>query len=68
MGILKKDPLKIVAYKTYGHLNHLYLKGRALEDENIDLTKEGWLNLLVNSYKQFETDEIGHSDLVLEIN
>lgn len=66
--MFKKDPLKIVSYKTYGHLHHLYLKGRALEDENIDLTKEGWLNLIVNSYKQFETDEIGHSDLVLELD
>lgn len=68
MRWLKKDPIEIIAFLSYGTTHHLYLKGRALEDENIDLSKEGWFNLLVNSYKQFETDEIRYSDLVLEIS
>ena len=67
MGIFKKDPLQIIPFRTYGTDGHLYLKGRALEDEDIDLSQKGWFNLLVNSWKQFETDEIRHCDLQLEV-
>ena len=56
--MLKKDPLQIIPFNTYGAKSHLYLKGRALEDEDIDLDKKGWFNLFVNSWKRFETDEI----------
>lgn len=63
MGWLKKDPLQIIPFNTYGTKSHLYLKGRALEDEDIDLDKKGWFNLLLNSWKRFETDEIRHTPL-----
>ncbi|MDB9720678.1 DUF2183 domain-containing protein [Winogradskyella sp.] len=63
MGWLKKDPLQIVAFNTYGTAKHLYLKGRALEDEDIDLEKKGWFSLVVNSWKRFETDEIRNTPL-----
>ncbi|GGI55809.1 App1 family protein [Winogradskyella haliclonae] len=64
--MLKKDPLQIIPFLTYGTKNHLYLRGRALEDEDIDLSKKGWFNLLVNSWKRFETDEIRNA--VIQIN
>ena len=67
MGIIKRDPLQIITFRTYGTNEHLYLKGRALEDEDIDLSQKGWFNLLVNSWKQFETDEIRHCDLKLQV-
>jgi len=63
--MFKKDPLQIIPFRTYGTLNKLYLKGRALEDEGIDLDKKGWINLLINSWKQFETDEIRDCELKL---
>ncbi|WP_299117676.1 App1 family protein [uncultured Winogradskyella sp.] len=64
--MLKKDPLQIIPFLTYGTKDHLYLRGRALEDEDIDLSKKGWFNLLVNSWKRFETDEIRNT--VIQIN
>jgi phosphatidate phosphatase APP1 len=63
--MFKKDPLQIISFYTYGTKSHLYLKGRALEDEDIDLEKKGWLSLLVNSWKRFETDEIRNTPLRL---
>lgn len=67
MGIFRKDPIKIITFRSYGTFNHLYLKGRALEDENIDLSKKGFFNLLWNTYKRFETDLITDAPLVLTL-
>lgn len=63
--MFKKDPLQIIPFLTYGTNTHLYLRGRALEDEDIDLSKKGWFDLLVNSWKRFESDEIRHTNLEL---
>lgn len=64
---LKKDPLQIIPFKTYGTSTRLYIKGRALEDEDIDLEKKGWFSLLVNSWKRFETDEIRNTSLTVKL-
>ncbi|ARV09372.1 hypothetical protein BTO05_06860 [Winogradskyella sp. PC-19] len=66
--MLKKDPLQIIPFLTYGTKTHLYLRGRALEDEDIDLSKKGWFSLLVNSWKRFETDEIRNSAIQINIS
>jgi len=63
----KKDPLLIIPFRTYGTSNHIYLKGRAIEDEGIDLNKKNWLNVLVNSWKRFETDEIRKTNLIFKL-
>lgn len=65
MGLFKKDPIQITTFRSYGTYNHLYVKGRALEDENIDLSKKGFFNLLWNAYKRFETDLIKDAQLIL---
>ncbi|WP_411895786.1 App1 family protein [Winogradskyella sp. A2] len=67
MSWFKKDPLQIIPFYTYGTTEHLYLKGRALEDEDIDLEKKDWFSLLLNSWKRFETDEIRKTPLVVSI-
>jgi phosphatidate phosphatase APP1 len=61
----KKDPLQIIPFKTYGTSKYLYLRGRALEDEDIDLGKKSWFNLLINSWKRFESDEIKNTPLTI---
>ncbi|MBT0607549.1 DUF2183 domain-containing protein [Aequorivita echinoideorum] len=61
--MFKKDPLQIITFRSYGTSNHLYIKGRALEDENIDLSKKGFFTLLWNTYKRFETDLIKNTPL-----
>ncbi|WP_073084771.1 App1 family protein [Winogradskyella jejuensis] len=65
--MLKRDPLQIIPFLTYGTSKHLYLRGRALEDEDIDLSKKGWFNLLVNSWKRFETDEIRNTAIQISV-
>lgn len=63
MGIFKKEKLQIINFQSYGTTNRLYVRGRALEDENIDLDQKGIFNLVRNTWKRFETDEIKSSDL-----
>jgi len=58
-----EDKLQIIAFKSYGTDTHFYAKGRALEDEAIDLSKKGVFSLLYNSFKRFETDEVKHAQV-----
>ena len=67
MGWFKKDPLQIIVFQSYGTDSHLYIRGRALEDESIDLEGKHPIRLLINAYKRFETDEIRHADLLLKL-
>lgn len=61
------DPLQIVAFQSYGTENRLHIRGRALEDETIDLAQKGILKLLLNSWKRFETDEVSHAPLTIRL-
>ena len=66
MGWLGRiDPLQIVAFASYGTARKFYARGRALEDEAIDLAQKGTVPLLLNSWKRFETDEIRDAQLEL---
>lgn len=65
MALFKKDPIHIIPFRSYGTPNHLYAKGRALEDENIDLTQKGFLPMLQIAYKRFWTDLIKNRPLIL---
>jgi len=64
---LKKDPLQIIAFQSYGTDSHFYARGRALEDESIDLEANNTWQLIVNSWKRFGTDEIKHVGLDLKL-
>lgn len=68
MSWFSKDPLQIITFKTYGTMQLLYLRGRALEDEDIDLDKKGWFNLLINSWKRFGSDEVRNTLLSIIID
>ncbi|GAA4799637.1 App1 family protein [Litoribaculum gwangyangense] len=65
--MFKKDPLQIITFQTYGTSNHLYLRGRAIEDESIDLEQKGAFKLLFNAWKRFETDEIKHTRIKVKV-
>lgn len=56
--MFKKDPLQIIAFQGYGTDTHFYARGRALEDESIDLENQNTWHLIINTWKRFETDEI----------
>jgi phosphatidate phosphatase APP1 len=64
----KKDKLQIIAFQSYGTDSHFYARGRALEDEEIDLSKKGFFNLLWNSVKRFETDEIRNTGVTVRVS
>jgi phosphatidate phosphatase APP1 len=68
MGLFnKKDRLQIIAFQSYGTETQLYVRGRALEDEHIDLAQKGFLNLLLNSYKRFKVDEIRNTPITITL-
>ena len=67
MRLLKKDSLQIITFQSYGTDSHLYIRGRALEDEEIDLEEASWFSLLINSYKRLESDEIKHATLKVKL-
>tara|TARA_R110002051_G_scaffold320264_1_gene405419 strand:- start:522 stop:1529 length:1008 start_codon:yes stop_codon:yes gene_type:complete len=63
MNIFRKDPLQIITFDAYGTNTHFYLRGRALEDESIDLDSKSWFSLLLNTWKRLETDEAKYANL-----
>jgi len=63
----KKDPLQIIIFHSYGDETHFHCRGRALEDEVIDLSRKSYIGLLINSWKRFETDEIEFADLQIKL-
>lgn len=63
----KKDKLQIIAFNGYGTSHRFYVRGRALEDENIDLGHKGVFKLLINTWKRFETDEIKNTPIRIAI-
>lgn len=65
--MFSKDPLQIIAFQTYGTSDRVYLRGRAIEDENINLEAKGAFKLLFNAWKRFETDEIRNTELQIRI-
>lgn len=67
MGWFKKDPLQVIVFQSYGTNSHLYIRGRAIEDESIDLEGKHPIKLLINAYKRFDTDEISNTTLLLKL-
>ena len=43
------------------------MRGRALEDETINLEQKGLFGLFINSWKRFETDEIKNTSLKIKL-
>ena len=62
-----QDPLQIHGYQTYGTNEHIYLLGRALEDEGVNLEKKGFVNAFKNAYHQFRSDELANAKLKIRL-
>ncbi|MFP4847012.1 App1 family protein [Winogradskyella sp. PE311] len=67
MSWFKKDPLQIIAFQGYGTDSHFYARGRALEDESIDLDAQNLWHLIVNTWKRFESDEIKNTAISIKL-
>lgn len=63
MSLFKKDPLQIITFDAYGTNTHFYLRGRALEDESINLDRRNVFSLIWNMWKRLETDEIKNTEI-----
>lgn len=62
--LFKSDPLILTPYRTYGTKNHLYIIGRALEDEKLKIVEDqSFFKTIKNTYKQLETDEIPDAEI-----
>lgn len=61
------DPLQIVAYRSYGTVDRLYVKGRVLEDKGLSRPsdKDSLLDNLLSMYQRFESDEVPGAKLQL---
>ena len=66
--LFKKDNPLIIPYIGYGNNRQMYLFGRALEDEQIDLARKSLLSIFINSFKRFETDEIPNTTLTIQFS
>ena len=67
MSWFKKDPLQIITFQSYGTDTHFYVRGRALEDESIDLENQSTWHLILNTWKRFETDEIKNVEVNVKL-
>ncbi|MDP5081838.1 MAG: DUF2183 domain-containing protein [Winogradskyella sp.] len=67
MNWFKKDPLQIITFQSYGTDTHFYMRGRALEDETINLEQKGLFALFINSWKRFESDEIKNTKIKIKL-
>ncbi len=65
MSFFSKDPLQIIVFQSYGSDTHFYVRGRALQDENINLEKNNVFSLLRNTWKRFESDEVRNTSLTI---
>ncbi|MBU2939983.1 DUF2183 domain-containing protein [Lacinutrix sp. C3R15] len=67
MSLFTKNPVQIIAFQSYGTDKHFYLRGRALQDESIDLKEQGTFSLLLNSWKRLESDELKHVAITIKL-
>ena len=67
MKLFKKNPAQVIAFQSYGTDTYFYLRGRALQDESIDLDQQGFFSLLSNSWKRLESDELKHVDITVKL-
>ncbi|WP_062056357.1 App1 family protein [Aquimarina longa] len=66
--MFKKKALRINTYLGYGTTSLFRATGRALEDENIDFsTNQHLFKTLRNIYRQFESDELRNTPILLEL-
>jgi phosphatidate phosphatase APP1 len=62
------DPIMIQIYRGYASGEHLFLKGRVLEDENLANNKNSrFFRNAIDSFKRFESDEIPNAQIELRI-
>ncbi|MDX1544390.1 MAG: phosphatase domain-containing protein [Christiangramia sp.] len=60
------EQVYVVPYRSYGTFSHLYVKGRALDNEPLKIVKDqSFFKTIKNTYKQFDSFEI--PDALIEL-
>ena len=60
------DQVYLVPYRSYGTYSHLYVKGRALDNEPLMIEQDqNVLKTIKNTYKQFDSFEIPEAEMEL---
>lgn len=63
-----RPEVKLANYRSYGTHKHLYLLGRALDEDNLKMHEEQTIfRTLKNTYKQFDSYEIGGVEVALKL-
>lgn len=66
--LTSKPEVKLAPYRSYGTAGHLYLLGRALDDDKLEMFEDqSFLYTLKNTYKQFDTDEVRGAEVLLHL-
>ncbi len=67
-AITAKQDIRITAYRSYGTRDHLYQLGRALDDDDLVMEEDqSFRRTLINTYKQFDTDEVRGAEVALKL-
>ncbi|MDX1779578.1 MAG: hypothetical protein R3339_11910, partial [Thermodesulfobacteriota bacterium] len=57
--LIAKPEVKLATYRSYGTASHLYLLGRAIDDDKLKMHEDqSFFRTLANTYKQFDSYEI----------
>ncbi|GAK76797.1 hypothetical protein JCM19296_2397 [Nonlabens ulvanivorans] len=68
MALFKRDPWILDIYRTYSGKNHLYIRGRALEDQPLKhYEQQTFYQTLRNTWRTFKTDEIRNASVGLTL-
>lgn len=61
-----KPEVKLATYRSYGTASHLYLLGRAIDDDKLKMHEDqSFFRTLANTYKQFDSYEIADAEIAL---
>lgn len=68
LGNKKIDNVLITPYRSYGTPHHLYVLGRALDDQPLKIVEDqSFFRTVRNTFRQFNTYEIHYADVDLKI-
>jgi phosphatidate phosphatase APP1 len=69
MTLFKRDPWILDIYRTYSGKHHLYIRGRALEDQPLKhYERQTIYQTLRNTWRTFATDEIRNAQVKLSLS
>lgn len=69
MAFFERDPWILDVYRTYSGNDHLYIRGRALEDQPLKhYEQQTFYQTLRNTWRTFQTDEIRYALVVLTLS